>query len=227
MRGLGGRYSSVLRNGAQVPTPDPTMRAVPQDLFPTQDLSGIQVQKTWSADLPGEFAGGSVLLRSKGADSDDFHLRLAVSGKYLHGTTGRDGLVHAGGGRDWLADGVDARAFPPGISPLPADPMLRQQVGQAVAAGLSHLAALDRSGYRPGCRHRRCLPVRRLAAVVCRLAAPCARLGHAPGRPGRLCPGINGLQPAHGIHPPAHRTDIDLSGLARSASAMATTTNWA
>lgn len=133
VRGLGERYSSVLLNGAQVPSPDPTRRVVPLDLFPTDVLAGIQVQKTWSADLPGEFAGGSVLMRSKGADADGFHMRLSATGKYLHGTTGKDGLVHAGGSRDWLADGVDARAFPDGISPLPLDPGERQQVGHAVA----------------------------------------------------------------------------------------------
>ncbi|PKM09551.1 MAG: TonB-dependent receptor, partial [Gammaproteobacteria bacterium HGW-Gammaproteobacteria-7] len=33
VRGLGERYSSVLFNGAQIPSPDPTRRVVPLDLF--------------------------------------------------------------------------------------------------------------------------------------------------------------------------------------------------
>jgi outer membrane receptor for ferrienterochelin and colicin len=33
VRGLGERYSSVLLNGSQVPSPEPTRRVVPLDLF--------------------------------------------------------------------------------------------------------------------------------------------------------------------------------------------------
>ena len=56
-RGLGERYSSVLLNGAQIPSPDPTRRVVPLDLFPTEILDGMAVQKTYSADQPADFGG--------------------------------------------------------------------------------------------------------------------------------------------------------------------------
>ncbi|HRY01112.1 MAG TPA: carboxypeptidase regulatory-like domain-containing protein, partial [Xanthomonadaceae bacterium] len=64
VRGLGERYSSTLLNGAQIPSPDPTRRVVPLDLFPTEILSGIVVQKTYSADMPAEFGGGTIQLRT-------------------------------------------------------------------------------------------------------------------------------------------------------------------
>ncbi len=144
VRGLGERYSSVLLNGAQIPSPDPTRRVVPLDLFPTDVLGSIQIQKTYSADMPGEFAGGTVQMASKGA-SDDFMLRFSVTGKYLHGTTGKDGLRYSGGSRDWLGDGAGARAFPDGISPYPSDPAVREAIGEAVAARgyRTHRSSLD------------------------------------------------------------------------------------
>src|SRR3546814_13365706 len=35
VRGLGERYSCVLLNGSQIPSPHPTRRVIPLDLFPT------------------------------------------------------------------------------------------------------------------------------------------------------------------------------------------------
>lgn len=144
VRGLGERYSSVLLSGAQMPSPDPTRRVVPLDLFPTDVLGSINVQKTYSADMPGEFAGGSVQLQSKRV-VDDFQMRVSVSGKYLHGTTGEDGLRYDGGGRDWLGDGVGARAFPDGMSPYPTDPAAREAISEAVAARgyRTHRSSID------------------------------------------------------------------------------------
>src|SRR5690606_8609749 len=57
VRGLGERYSSVLLNSAQIPSPDFTRRVVPLDLFPNELLDGIVVQKSYSPDMPGEFGG--------------------------------------------------------------------------------------------------------------------------------------------------------------------------
>src|SRR5690606_28750288 len=113
--------SSALLNGAQIPSPDPTRRVVPLDLFPTDLLSGIVVQKTWSADMPGEFAGGTVQLRTRGAP-EDFLLRAQGSFGYNDGTTGEDGLRYDGGGRDWTGRDDGSRDAPPGLlssEPLP------------------------------------------------------------------------------------------------------------
>lgn len=133
VRGLGERYSSVVLNGAQIPSPDPTRRVVPLDLFPTSVLSSIAVQKSYSADMPGEFAGGTVGLNSRGVPND-FQLNVALTGKFLDGTTGDQGLRYRGGGKDWLGDGIDARKFPDGITPFPTDPAAREKVSEQVAA---------------------------------------------------------------------------------------------
>lgn len=122
VRGLGERYSSALLNGAQIPSPDPTRRVVPLDLFPTELLSGIVVQKTWSADMPGEFAGGTVQLRTRGVP-ESFVLRAQGSVGYADGSTGSDGLRYDGGDRDWLGVDDGRRAAPPLLtSPAPLPP---------------------------------------------------------------------------------------------------------
>ncbi len=65
VRGLGERYSSVLLNGSQVPSPDPSRRVVPLDLFPISILESITVQKSFSPNRPAEFGGGLIELQTK------------------------------------------------------------------------------------------------------------------------------------------------------------------
>lgn len=47
VRGLGERYSSVLLNGSQVPSPEPTRRVVPLDLFQYLFLKVLQYRKVF------------------------------------------------------------------------------------------------------------------------------------------------------------------------------------
>jgi outer membrane receptor protein involved in Fe transport len=133
VRGLGERYSSVLLNGAQIPSPDPTRRVVPLDLFPTDVIDSITVQKSYSADMPAEFGGGTVLLRTKRV-VDEFQMKASVSSEYLHGTTGEDGLTYRGGDRDWLGRDDGSREFPNGFTPFPTDPAAVEAIGEGVAA---------------------------------------------------------------------------------------------
>jgi len=66
VRGLGDRYSTVMLNGLHVPSPEPTKRVVPLDIFPTSVVKSITIQKAFSADIPASFGGGTVLIKSKG-----------------------------------------------------------------------------------------------------------------------------------------------------------------
>ena len=62
VRGLGDRYSLALLNGSPLPSPEPLKRVVPLDLFPTSVIASSLVQKTYSANFPGEFGGGVINL---------------------------------------------------------------------------------------------------------------------------------------------------------------------
>ena len=65
VRGLGDRYSTVMLNDLHVPSPEPTKRVVPLDIFPTTVVENIAIQKSFTGDLPASFGGGTVLIRSK------------------------------------------------------------------------------------------------------------------------------------------------------------------
>ena len=43
-----------------VPSPDPTRRVVPLDLFPANLIESLSIANSYSPDMPGEFAGGSL-----------------------------------------------------------------------------------------------------------------------------------------------------------------------
>ncbi|MGQ0618364.1 MAG: TonB-dependent receptor domain-containing protein [Panacagrimonas sp.] len=107
VRGLGDRYSATYVNHGEVPSPDPSRRAIGLNIFPTDILAGISVQKTYSPDLPGDFSGGAVLLDTRGIP-DAFNVSLGVSAGGNTRSTNRDGLSYQGGSTDWQGrdDGV-------------------------------------------------------------------------------------------------------------------------
>lgn len=70
VRGLGERYSSTLLNNANVPSPDPTRNVIPLDLFPSDIIESLSVQKSYSPSMPASFGGGNVDIRLKSIPSD-------------------------------------------------------------------------------------------------------------------------------------------------------------
>ena len=115
IRGLGERYSNVLLNGAPIPSPDYTRRVVPLDLFPTELLDGVVVQKSYGPGLPGEFGGGSVVLRTSEVPHKFFFRAKGTLG-YSDGTTFEDGLRYDGGTQDWTGRDDGNREMPAALA---------------------------------------------------------------------------------------------------------------
>ncbi len=101
VRGLGERYSGVQMNGFSLPSPEPSRRVVPLDLFPTSIMESIVVQKSYSPDLPGEFGGGIIQLKTRSLP-EKFFFRGNVG--FAYENVGNR-LEHQGGSTDWL--GID------------------------------------------------------------------------------------------------------------------------
>ncbi|RAK66560.1 TonB-dependent receptor domain-containing protein [Phenylobacterium kunshanense] len=97
VRGLGERYSSALLNGSPLPSPEPLQRVVPLDLFPSSVLAGVNVQKTYSVNYPGEFGGGLIDLKTVDVPDDPF-IAMSVSLGGNSETTLKRGLTYYGGG---------------------------------------------------------------------------------------------------------------------------------
>ncbi|GAB4202266.1 MAG: TonB-dependent receptor [Sandaracinaceae bacterium] len=114
VRGLGGRYSSVLLNGAYLPSSDPDQPGVQLDLFPSAVLDGLTVAKTFTPDLPGDAAGGTMLITTREYPS---RFQLAVSGSlgFNSQTTFQSGPVGPAGGLDWLGFDDGRRGLPASV----------------------------------------------------------------------------------------------------------------
>ncbi len=126
IRGLGERFSTTLVNGAAIPSPDPTRRVVPLDLFPTNILESVMVQKSYSPDRPAEFAGGTLEMRTRGIP-DAFFFNLNLQAGVNDNTTFQDGLTYKGGGLDFTSYDDGSRALPDSIADATADGRPLQQ----------------------------------------------------------------------------------------------------
>ncbi len=109
IRGLGERYSNVLLNGTSLPSPDPTRRVVQLDLFPSGILESMVIQKSYGPNLPGNFGGGAVNLKTKDIP-EEFSAKVSLSTTYEDGQGTIDS--YQGGGRDWLGMDDGTRALP-------------------------------------------------------------------------------------------------------------------
>lgn len=111
VRGLGDRYSSSLLNGSPLPSPEPLKRTVPLDLFPTTIVSSALVQKTYSANYPGEFGGGVINLTTLAVPKEPF-FQVGGSIAYDSATTDQFGYVYDGGDLDSLGYDTGERRVP-------------------------------------------------------------------------------------------------------------------
>jgi len=111
VRGMGDRYSATRLNGAGLPSPEPSKRVVPLDMFPTGMIGSIKVQKTYSPDLPGEFGGGSVLLRTKPIPLEK-HRKISISTGGNSQATFQDRLGYEGSTTDILGIDDGSREIP-------------------------------------------------------------------------------------------------------------------
>jgi TonB-dependent receptor len=111
VRGLDGRYISATLNGNLMPSTDPFRRDVQLDLFPSDILSGIQIQKTFSADLPGDTTGGIIRIGTRGMP-EGYVNTVSASLGFTDGLTGEDVITYAGGGDDRLGFDDGTRELP-------------------------------------------------------------------------------------------------------------------
>lgn len=115
IRGQPSRFTLALFNGSPLPSPEPLLRVVPLDLFPTGVLQGIEVQKSYSADKPGAFGAGLIQLNTRGVPEESF-LKLSISTSYNDISALEDGLSYEGGGRDFLGLDDGTRALPDAVA---------------------------------------------------------------------------------------------------------------
>ena len=111
VRGLGDRYSLALLNGSPLPSPEPLKRVVPLDIFPTSVIASTLVQKSFSANFPGEFGGGVINLTTKAIPVESF-LEIGAGSSANTETSGQLGYTHYGSKSDWTGFDDGTRDLP-------------------------------------------------------------------------------------------------------------------
>jgi len=114
IRGIGERFASVTLNGLELPSPEPLRRVTPLDIFPTEVLEGITVQKTFSPQTNGEFGGGLINMRTRAVPEESF---FSVSGEIGMDTqtTFENSLNVDGGDLDFLGIKDGVRSLSPAL----------------------------------------------------------------------------------------------------------------
>jgi len=115
VRGLGERYSNTLMNGVTLPSADPDKKAVQMDMFPTDLLESIVTTKSFTPDKPGDFAGGSVNIKTKSfPDLRTFSISTSIG--YNPESNLQDGfLSYPGGDTDIFGFDDGSRDLPEGV----------------------------------------------------------------------------------------------------------------
>ena len=100
VRGLGDRYSNIEMNSLPLASPDPTKRSVPLDIFPASVIGSMKVQKSATADIPSNFGGGYIDIRTKDIEKDSFiKVSAGIKG---NSNTGKDSHNYGGSSTDWF-----------------------------------------------------------------------------------------------------------------------------
>jgi outer membrane receptor for ferrienterochelin and colicin len=147
VRGLGERYTTTSLNGSRLPSPEPERKTVPLDLFPTGLLSSITTLKTFTPNLPGDFSGAQVDIRTR-----EFPVRrqlnFAASTGLNPDVTGQALPMAPGVGGEWLAAAAGPRLIP-GVVEQTQRPQPGAPTNEMVNAMRNVWSTVDRTG-RPG-----------------------------------------------------------------------------
>ena len=138
VRGLGERYSSTVLDGSRLSSPVPFQKTVPLDIVPTTIVRNLLVQKTYSPDLPGDFSGGTVMIRTRAAPERNYaSLKAGVAGDSE--TTQSKGLSYGGGAADNWGFDDGTRKQPRNIARMSGEEFEATPWPQKAALGASFL----------------------------------------------------------------------------------------
>ncbi len=138
IRGLDGRYIASTINAFNMPSTDALRRDLELDLFPADILGGIEVQKGYTADQPGDSSAGTLRVRTRDVPENRV-FNLSVSGGFREDITGEHVPNYEGDTTDDLGFDDGFRGVPPGTQELadaaaqgsPVDLSVEDRVGLA------------------------------------------------------------------------------------------------
>ncbi len=112
VRGLSDRYNAVLVNGTPMPSTEPDRKAFSFDLFPSNLIDNILVNKAATPDMPADFAGGLIQLNTKDIPNENF-INFQIGMGANTATQGKDFYQSSSKGKmDWLGLNDGSRDLP-------------------------------------------------------------------------------------------------------------------
>lgn len=113
IRGLDERYNQVMLDDSPAPSMEADVRAFAFDIIPSSLIDRIIVHKSPSADIPGDFAGGTVKIFTKNLPEKRF-VEVSIGTGYRNGTTFEEFKAAPSGRMAWTG-------FNDGSHDLPAN----------------------------------------------------------------------------------------------------------
>jgi len=94
IRGMADRYNNVMVNGSVMPSTEPNKKNFSFDIIPTAMVENIVINKTATADLPTDFAGGLIQITTKEVP-DRNTLTISLGTGYNSVSTGKE-MINTG-----------------------------------------------------------------------------------------------------------------------------------
>lgn len=92
VRGLGDRYNSTSMNGLPIPSNDPERKNIALDIFSTDIVEYISIDKVYGSRIYGDFAGGNVDIVSKDYRGDGL-FEISVGSKANTNALGKNNFM--------------------------------------------------------------------------------------------------------------------------------------
>lgn len=111
IRGLADRYNTATLNNAMLPSSEPDKKAFSFDIIPSNLIDRITINKTASANLPGDFAGGVIQVVTRDIPEESF-IDFSASFGYNTQSTFKKFISNGRGNLDYLGFGDGSRSLP-------------------------------------------------------------------------------------------------------------------
>jgi TonB-dependent receptor len=142
VRGLADRYNQAMLNGILLSSTEPDRKTFSFDLFPSQIIDNIIINKAFVPELPGEWAGGLIQVNTKDIPTKNF-FNIQVGASYNTISTGKEFLKDKGGKTDWYGIDDGTRSMPAGYTTKSnfdtLSPAGKTQIGKQMANNWSPL----------------------------------------------------------------------------------------
>ncbi|MEJ5994356.1 TonB-dependent receptor [Pedobacter sp. Du54] len=130
VRGLSDRYNNATLNNAPLPSTEADRKTFSFDVIPSSMVDQITISKTASPDMPGDFAGGAIQIKTKDfPELKTFEINYGMGFNSI--STFKDFYGNKRSGLDYLAFGANRYQLPTTI-PSSANRYQNQNIDQKI-----------------------------------------------------------------------------------------------